>query len=333
MLNWLKKRSQLSGLILMYHRINEVDSDPWGLCVRPERFADHLEILRQEAVPLPLQEFVRASQKGVLPRRAVAITFDDGYVDNLSNAKPVLEQFHIPATVFVTSGYIGGKREFWWDELERILLRPGELPATLHLTIRQKACQWKLGEAAYYGEEEYRREANQKAWDGKPGSRHHFYYSVWQVLRPLTESERHPLLDTISVWAGAKSELRESHRPLAGHELQTLALSDVIEIGSHTVTHLFLSEHPLAVQNEEIRAGKMQLEKLLDRPVTSFAYPYGDYLKKTPSLVRDAGFACACTTRKGSVRRDADCLELPRVQVEDWTRNEFQKRLSEWFRC
>jgi peptidoglycan/xylan/chitin deacetylase (PgdA/CDA1 family) len=332
-LNWLKKHFQPSCLILMYHRINKADSDPWGLCVRPERFAEHLEILRQEAVPLPLPELVRAHREGVLPRGAIAVTFDDGYADNLSNATPLLERFHIPATVFVTSGYIGSEREFWWDELEQVLLQPRELPATLHLTIRHTACRWKLGEAAHYGEEEYRREVSQKAWDGKPGSRHHLYYAVWQVLQPLTEDERHPVLDAISAWAGAEPALRESHRPLEGHELQTLALSDVIEIGAHTVTHPRLSVHPLAMQAEEIRASKTQLEKWLDRPVTSFAYPYGDFLEETPSLVRDAGFACACTTREGSVRWGANCLALPRVQVEDWDGHEFRKRLRGWFRC
>ena len=87
------------------------------------------------------------------------------------------------------------------------------------------------------------------------------------------------------------------------------------------------------MQAAEIRTSKTQLEKLLDRSVTSFAYPYGDYLKETPSLVRDVGFSCACTTRKESVHWGTHCLELPRIQVEDWDKNEFQKRLWEWFRC
>jgi peptidoglycan/xylan/chitin deacetylase (PgdA/CDA1 family) len=331
-LRWFKRHCQPSGLILLYHRINQAGTDPWGLCVRPQYFADHLKILRQEAVPLSLPELVRAHREGVLPHRAIAVTFDDGYADNLSNAMPLLERFHIPATVFVSSGYIGSKREFWWDELEQVLLQPGELPAHLHLTIRQKVYHWQLEEAARYGAEESRREVSQKAWAGEPGSRHHLYYAVWQVLQPLTEEERRPVLDLLSAWAGVEPALRDSHRPLEEHELQTLALSDVIEIGAHTVTHPRLSVQPLVVQAEEIRTSKTHLERWLDRPVTTFAYPYGDFLRETPSLVRDAGFICACTTREGSVRWNVNYLELPRVQVEDWNGDEFRKRLRVWFR-
>jgi peptidoglycan/xylan/chitin deacetylase (PgdA/CDA1 family) len=268
----------------------------------------------------------------VLPRRAIVVTFDDGYADNLSNATPLLERFHIPATVFVTSGYVGSRREFWWDELEQLLLQPRELPTDLQLTIGQKIYHWQLTERVQGGAEESRQEVSQKAWEGNPGSRHHLYYAVWRVLQPLTEDERRPVLDAISAWAGVEPTLRGSHRPLEERELQTLALSDMIEIGAHTVTHPRLSVHSLAIQAEEIRASKTQLEKWLDRPVTSFAYPYGDFLQETPALVRDAGFACACTTREGSVRGNTNCLELPRVQVGDWDGDEFRKRLREWFR-
>ena len=65
---------------------------------------------------------------GDVPSAGVVVTFDDGYADNFHNAKPLLERYEIPATVFVTTGYLQDQREFWWDELERILLQPGTLP-------------------------------------------------------------------------------------------------------------------------------------------------------------------------------------------------------------
>jgi peptidoglycan/xylan/chitin deacetylase (PgdA/CDA1 family) len=85
----------------------------------------------------------------------VVVTFDDGYADNLHHAKPLLERYGIPATVFVTSDYIGQEHEFWGDKLERLLLQPGALPQTLQLQVNGTAYQWSLGEAAYFSEETY----------------------------------------------------------------------------------------------------------------------------------------------------------------------------------
>ena len=63
-----------------------------------------------------------------MPRGAVGVTFDDGYGDNLRNAKPILDRHRVPATVFVTSGYVGARREFWWDELGRVVLHAPRVP-------------------------------------------------------------------------------------------------------------------------------------------------------------------------------------------------------------
>ena len=93
------------GIVLTYHRIAEPGVDPWRLSVSPERFAGQMEVLRQQARPVTLEELVsKRIDKGAKP--AVAVTFDDGYVNNLSAAKPILERLGVPATVFVCSGYL-----------------------------------------------------------------------------------------------------------------------------------------------------------------------------------------------------------------------------------
>jgi peptidoglycan/xylan/chitin deacetylase (PgdA/CDA1 family) len=176
------------GVILMYHRIADVELDPWDLCVTPQHFAEHLEVLQKYAHPISLKQLAIAHQNGNIPRRAVAITFDDGYVDNLYQAKPLLERYKIPSTVFVSSGYMGQPREFWWDELERLLLRPGRLPNKLCLDINANPQQWELGAGADYSEEDYQRDRHISPWQAEPGSRLFFYYSLWQQLKPLPES-------------------------------------------------------------------------------------------------------------------------------------------------
>ena len=104
-------------LILMYHRIADEPIDYWGLAVSPVRFEEHLRVLRRTRHPLPLAEFFRKLIAGTLPQTAVALTFDDGYVDNLVAGKPRLAAADVPATVFLTTGYLDRLEPFWWDEL------------------------------------------------------------------------------------------------------------------------------------------------------------------------------------------------------------------------
>ncbi len=95
----LRDRFALDGLILLYHRVTDVDSDPWSLCVTPDHFAEHLEVLRKYTHPMRLQQLAQGLYRRQRAGRPVAITFDDGYADNLQNAKPLLERYDIPATV------------------------------------------------------------------------------------------------------------------------------------------------------------------------------------------------------------------------------------------
>src|SRR4028118_469591 len=120
---WPRNRSRRRILILLYHRVVDSHSDPWALSVTPRHFDEHLEVLRQHTSPLRLSQLPEAISDNSLEDHSIVITFDDGYADNLHSAKPLLERHGIPATVFLTTGYIGGKRELRWDELDR-LLRP-----------------------------------------------------------------------------------------------------------------------------------------------------------------------------------------------------------------
>ncbi len=328
---WLQKRFTSRALILMYHRIADVDLDPWSLCVTPQHFAEHLTILQKYAKPISLQQLTQAHRQGKIPQRAVVITFDDGYVDNLDNAKPLLEKFNIPATVFITTGEVGKNREFWWDELERVLLKPGRLPDKLCLEINGSTHSWELGAAVDYSEGEYQSDRARNAWDGEPGSRLAFYYSVWEQLRPIPAFERQQLQDQIIAWASAEPTPRPSYRPLVREEVRTLAQGGLVEIGAHTVTHPFLSAHDVTFQRDEIQQSKADLEALLEHSVNSFAYPFGDYAPDTVPLIPEAGFNCACSTVQHTVWRHSDCYQFPRFAVENWNSKEFEKRLFKWF--
>src|SRR5262249_41133353 len=152
---------------------------------------EQLEVIRRYGFPVRLQQLVGALRDSKVPNRAVVVTFDDGYADNLHQAKPLLERYDIPATVFVTVGQVGSRREFWWDELDRLLLQPGTLPAKLCLSSNGSVYEWGLGEASTYPEEDYRRD---RGWhverQDDPSPRQHLFRSLHDRLRLLPDAER-----------------------------------------------------------------------------------------------------------------------------------------------
>ena len=126
-----------------------------------------------------------------ISRRSIVITFDDGYADNLYNAKPLLERYKIPATVFVTSGHIYAQEEFWWDELDRVLLQPGTLPETLCLKINGRTIRWELGKDADYSFESFKRYMNWNVLEqDNPTARHRIYRELCKLIRPLLSEKQ-----------------------------------------------------------------------------------------------------------------------------------------------
>jgi peptidoglycan/xylan/chitin deacetylase (PgdA/CDA1 family) len=326
-----KKLASSKGLILMYHRVAELEIDPWSLSVTPSHFAEHLEVLQKHYHPLSLPQLVEALRENKLPDRAVVVTFDDGYADNFYNAKPLLEKYNIPATFFISTGSIGQNREFWWDELERLLLQPRKLPEKLSLNIDGKIYQWNLDQATNYTEQDYQRDRTCKAWEAKPGSRLFFYYSIWQILRPLLEKERQRILDEILEWSVAEPTPRATHRSLLPKELSALAEGELVEIGAHTVTHPFLSVQSTALQRDEIKQSKIDLEEMLHRPVSSFSYPFGDRSAETIEIVKNCGFNCTCSTDQDIIWQKSDHFQLPRFDAENWDKKQFENQLLKWF--
>jgi peptidoglycan/xylan/chitin deacetylase (PgdA/CDA1 family) len=327
----LKDRFASRALILMYHRVTELPNDPYLLAVTPKHFAEQLEVIRRYGFPMPLRQMVEALQDGKVLKRGIAVTFDDGYADNLYSAKPLLERYDIPATVFVTTGHVGHPCEFWWDELDRVLLQPGKLPPRLELSLDGRAWQWELGEAATYTTADYQRDRN---WhieqQDDPTPRHHLHRSLYQLLHSLTETDRQQLLRELRTWAGVEPIGRPTHRTLSHHELVHLGEGGLIEVGAHTVTHPMLSALSVVDQRDEIRRSRAHLEGILNRPVTSFAYPHGSYTKETLAVVREAGFACASSSEPDAVWTNADCFQLPRIVVRDWDREAFTRWLRRW---
>ena len=309
----LRRRFEPAGIILMYHRVANLPSDPLSLAVSIEHFAQQLDYVAGTCQPVRLSDLFVMLQQGTLPKRAVAITFDDGYCDNYQNAYPLLVSRRIPATIFVTSDQIGSNQEFWWDDLERILLLSPRLPSRLRLPIRSQELEWQLITA-----------------EDRQGA----YNTLHRALKPLSPDERQGILQQLTRWADLSTKGRAGYRALTRTELAEIAGCGLIEIGGHTRNHPQLAALTVDEQQAEISGGKQRLEALTGGSIEVFAYPYGqaiDFTEDTVAVVRRAGFRAALTTIHGYVEPDDNIFRLRRCAVHDWDSNPFRRKLEEFF--
>jgi len=318
------------GAILVYHRVGDPGCDPFSLAVAPRRFADQISALRAHYSIVPLRDLAAAAAAGSVPHRAVAVTFDDGYADNLYEAKPVLAAAGAPATVFVVAGKVGAGEEFWWDRLARWVLHAPKVPADLSLDIdgsRQRfdASAAERSPAVDAGDGSWSMRA---ARDVSP--RHSLFRELWGILRPLKEDVRARAMSELGARFDDTIEADRQIRPLREDELATLGADGFIEIASHGMTHSRFADLSEEAQRAELCESRARLERLLGRPVTSFAYPFGtadDYTPDTVRLVEAAGYAAGCMNVSGWVVAGVGPYELPRLRVFDWGADELIRRL------
>jgi peptidoglycan/xylan/chitin deacetylase (PgdA/CDA1 family) len=316
----LARTGRPAAVILLYHRVAHLPCDPQWLAVAPDRFRQQLEVLGRLAEVIPL-----ATLPGRLTGRSgrrplAAITFDDGYDDNLHAALPLLTSAGMPATVFATSGFIGAGREPFWDDLERLILsHPDPLPTRIPGTdIDLSQAEPKAGPTEW------------NAVSSPSTGRQRAYLELCQRASRLDHHGRIGLLDALRSAIGETTDARPTHRFLDRDGLRTLDASGVIEVGSHTRHHLSLANHPTHLQLEELAASRRDLEALLGHPVTCVAYPFGtagDHDRSTRSLARRAGYQLGCSNHPGLAWSGSDRMALPRMLVRDWDVTEFEGRL------
>jgi peptidoglycan/xylan/chitin deacetylase (PgdA/CDA1 family) len=309
----LRRTFKRGAVILMYHRVIELADDPLQLTVTPTQFAQQMDYIQRSCTALRLSEVAVALQRRTLPPRAVAVTFDDGYIDNFTKALPVLQAHSVPATIFTVSSKVDTPHEMWWDDLERILLCTPRLPAQLTMGIREQNYAWPTDTSQ---------------------NRYTTYRAMHQVLKPLSIAERQTALEALQQWAGVGQAGRPAYRIMNTNELRQAVGSGVIDIGGHTVNHPRLAALPLEAQRAEIVESRKQLTQILGSAPTTFAYPYGtpqDFTPETARLVRDAGFSAAVTTVHGSAEAGDDVFQLRRMAVHDWDLAEFKWRLEQAF--
>ncbi|MGY8662685.1 polysaccharide deacetylase family protein [Bradyrhizobium sp. UFLA05-109] len=309
-------------VILMYHRVAEPRIDPWGLAVSAAHFDEQMALLRASRTVMPLAELVDRYKRNVLPRDAVAVTFDDGYVDNLVNAKPILNRYDLAATLFLATGTVGSRTEYWWDELARmILLNSDGIKATVRIGAEEVSLRIPPGmdvEATSW-----------RTWTGPKTQRQRTYLEVWGKLRLRSNAEILATMALLRSQIGA-APASEQDFPMSSAQIAELLADGSIELGGHTISHPVLPSLSVDEQRREMAEGKAACDALSGRRVAGFAYPYGEFDEQSARLARDCGFEWACSTEeKGLGRPVADLFLLPRIQVVDWNGKTFARALRE----
>jgi peptidoglycan/xylan/chitin deacetylase (PgdA/CDA1 family) len=289
--------------VLAYHRVL-MARDPMrpGVPTLAE-FEARMRWISANFDVLPLPEAVRGLREDRLPRRALCITFDDGYADNHELALPVLRRLGLPATFFIATGYLDGGCMFNDVVIEALRSAPGPMLELEDLGFGRHPVSL----------DEERRQAIDR---------------ILGRLKYLEPAQRGAVAQQIAERAGAGVP---SGLMMSSQQVRELHAAGM-QIGAHTVTHPILAQIPLDRAREEIAAGRAGLEKIIGAPVRLFAYPNGkpmrDYRREHAALTRELGFDAAVSTARGAASAGDDLYQIPRFTPWDRPNWRFGLRLA-----
>ena len=284
--------------ILTYHGV--VDSPPPipdPVIVTTDDFRRQMQFLREHFEVLPLDEVVSRCRDRRVQRPIVAITFDDGYQNNHDLALPILEKLGLPATIYLTTGFLDTDTTIWTGLLQHAFT------VTRLQTLEWRGRQWPLDSLAARAASLREIKAQFKS---QPQAS--LFATVAELTQALTDSER------IAIDASSP------YRMLDAASLQRLAKSDCIHLGAHTHQHFVLSRIERELQRSEIQISKQKVESLTLKPCRSFAYPNGrleDFNDDTLAILEDVGFEHAVTTIEGLCKSTSfSPMRIPRLSVD-----------------
>lgn len=283
---------------MTYHRIvdstaSSVDGFRPTVSATSEAFARQIEFLASHCRVVSLSAVVTAIRGGhELPPRAVLITFDDGYRDNVDVALPLLAARGLPAAVFLATNHVGGERPFFWDVAACLFDQAGNGDLQLPL----------LGH---------------RRWTDA-SSRAAVIREFVQRLKRMPDEERALALADLSTALGVSMRPGAlAHLHMTWEDVRRGARAG-LEFGSHTMRHAILPHLDAEDAKAELTGSKVRLERELGVPVVAFAYPNGDRNPHVQRLVHDAGYDVAFSSRPGpcSIRElRAAPLDVRRVEV------------------
>ena len=297
-------------VILMYHRVIDDQSlDPFrlGMCVSLERYEQQVAYLSRRFNVLTVGDAVQRLAIGQpLPRRALSITFDDGYLDCLTRVLPVMKRYGAPFSVYVPTQGMATQEMLWWDRVITALActRRTELDLQeVGLSSHREPLSFSGGVGAEQAEQILNR--------------------LWTL--PKTACDRS--VDLLERWlAPVDTERLWAHR-LSPRQVRQLHQQGV-EIGVHSASHPNLALADETLIRHELQSSQQALENLLQEPVRGFAYPGGRVGPAVQRMVGEQGFVYALGTCAGINRMPYEGLRLRRIGAPDASLPDFRRAVS-----
>jgi peptidoglycan/xylan/chitin deacetylase (PgdA/CDA1 family) len=327
--NHIKSRLQRKAIILRYHQVCEKKADPWQFAVAPENFQYQLNHLKNNFDVVSVDELVTAIQSGKLTANLAAITFDDGFVDNYTNAAPLLEWFELPATFYLTSGAVRNPKLFWWDELQSIVLQAESLPKKLSIKTGTEDFNFEFRRDQVLRPSLTQEILNWSYLAPVKNERIDLYFKLCERIQPLQHLDQYTIMRSLRHWARLDNIPLGLNAPMQGHQVRKLGANKLFSLGGHSVNHAMLSAQTELVQSYEIKDCKIDIEEISGKEVKGFAYPYGKFNPCTTSLLQKNGYHYGLTTEERAVTVEADVYQLPRVQIKNWNEREFAFKLKQ----
>ncbi|MDR0280560.1 MAG: polysaccharide deacetylase family protein [Paucimonas sp.] len=298
-----------AGLILMLHRVLPDDRAAAlphrnELCVGPQAFERLLRWLRQHFDCLPLLDLLQGQGSGKRPR--VALTFDDGWRDNALHAFPLLQRYEMPASIFLSTDFIGSRQRFWWESLGETLWGSHGEPAR-HQMIEKLRRVGRPLPAAYFMHD-------------APGARSLALAHYLQSLKTLAPAALHLLTDACPA--------ESLPQALDWQQVRQLEDSGLISFGPHGASHALLpglDDHRL---EDEISRSHSALSQGCRNPLPVYCYPNGDHDLRVRQRLAAHRYPWALSTRAGLCQSSDDPLALPRIGVSQ--RNASRPSLLAW---
>ena len=279
-------------LILGWHNAQPTPFYPSSPGVAARGLWHQLKLVRAAGNVVALESAIADLAEGrPLPPRAVALTFDDGYNDNLETVVPMLRRLELPATFFLVTGLLDRAVGPWWETL-----------AWAIASARHTAVEWR----------------NRRLVAGRDKHAYKTMLGLAEQLKACDANERWQAIDEVIELLeprGSKADIGELFLDWEG--ARRLAAEQ--SIGSHTSFHNILSAETAEAQRHDLDESRRRLESELERPVKTLAYPNGtarDYGDATLAAAEHAGYAAAVTTIEGRNRATTPRLELRRFVID-----------------